>query len=147
MAAGALRAGSLRLVNTADAALPRAVPRRNAGAAPGDEVDPRWVLAVACTRLLEGGRAAILPVEARERVVRLASHLGLRAFDAALVIAIVQDAARRGEPLGGEVAARLLLLPVARERAASVETSAVLFLASIFAAAALMISLIAWVVG
>jgi hypothetical protein len=69
--------------------------------------DPRWVLAVAAARQLEGGRAGILTQEGRAHVLRIARLLGLRPFDAALVIAIVQDAARRGEPLGGEVSERL----------------------------------------
>jgi hypothetical protein len=110
MAVGALRADSLRLVNAGAVPARRAMPAGNT-AAP-EEVDPRWVLAVAAARMLEGGRAAILPNESRERVQRLASSLGLRAFDAALVIAIVQDAARRGEPLGGMGAERLGMLPV-----------------------------------
>lgn len=61
--------------------------------------DPRWVLAVRTASALEGGRAAILPPIRRERLMVLASRLGLRPFDASLVIAIVQDAARAGEPL------------------------------------------------
>jgi hypothetical protein len=96
----------LRLVNERTLADPRALPRRNTTA----PADPRWVLAVAAARNLEGGRAAIRRPEARDRVTSLARSLGLRAFDSALVIAIVQDAAMRGEPLGGEVAGRLKMI-------------------------------------
>lgn len=113
MSAAAARAGSLRFPDAAVAPARRAMPRDDIKA-----VDPRWVLAVAAVRSLEGGRAAILPSEERERLVRLAGALGLRAFDAALVIAVVQDAARRGDPLGGEVADRLAFIqaPTVRER-------------------------------
>jgi hypothetical protein len=66
-----------------------------------DRADPRWVLAVAAAAALEGGRGAVLVPERRRRLMRLSASLGVRAFDASLVLAIVQDAARRGEPLGG----------------------------------------------
>ncbi len=46
---------------------------------------------------IEGGRAAILRPERRRELFTRATSLGLRPFDATLVIAIVQDAARRGE--------------------------------------------------
>lgn len=58
--------------------------------------DPRWVLAARAASLLEGGRAALLTPDRRRRLMGLADRMGLRPFDAALVIAIVQDAARTG---------------------------------------------------
>lgn len=57
--------------------------------------DPRWVLAVRAGEQLQG---AVLPPEARERLLRLGRLLGLTTFDSNLVIAIVQDQARRGVP-------------------------------------------------
>jgi len=57
--------------------------------------DPRWVLAVRCAEQLQG---AILSPERRERLIELGRVLGLSPFDANLVIAIVQDQARRGYP-------------------------------------------------
>ena len=55
--------------------------------------DPRWVLAVRVAEALEG---PILRPEPREKLLRLGRALGLTAFDANLVIAVVQDQARRG---------------------------------------------------
>ena len=57
--------------------------------------DARWVLAVRVAERLEG---TMLDPESRERLVRLGKMLGLTPFDANLVIAIVQDRARRGIP-------------------------------------------------
>ena len=58
-----------------------------------DPTDPRLRLAVQTRAHLQG--AAISP-ERRERLLRLATRIGIRTFDANLVIAIVQDEARRG---------------------------------------------------
>lgn len=75
--------------------------------------DPRWAFAARVATHLEGGHAAILRPERRERLLRLAAHLRLRPFDAALIIAMVQDTARRGEaapghaPLSPQLADRL----------------------------------------
>ena len=46
---------------------------------------------------LQGGRAAIVTPDARDALVVRARGLGLREFDAHLIIATVQEAARRGE--------------------------------------------------
>jgi hypothetical protein len=65
--------------------------------AKGDPVaeatDPRWVLALRVAEQLQG---ALLDPEQRERLLRLGRALGLSPFDSNLVIAIVQDQARRG---------------------------------------------------
>lgn len=55
--------------------------------------DPRWVLAARTAESLEG---PLLTPEKRQRLLRLAHLLALTPFDANLVIAIVQDQARRG---------------------------------------------------
>jgi hypothetical protein len=87
------------------------VEHENRAAATLAATDARWVLAVRTASLLEGGRAAVLAPERRRRLLALASQLGLRPFDANLVIAIVQDGARSGEgPLGHDVAGRLTLV-------------------------------------
>ncbi len=75
--------------------------------------DPRWVLAVRCAEALQG---AVLPPEKRQRLVDLGKRLGLSPFDANLVIAIVQDQARRGYapelcPSQGEAQLRMVPLP------------------------------------
>lgn len=58
-----------------------------------DPADPRWVLALRTAESLQG---TILGPEKRERLVKVGKMMGLTAFDANLVIAIVQDQARRG---------------------------------------------------
>ncbi len=75
--------------------------------------DPRWVLAVRCAEALQG---AVLPPDKRQRLVDLGKRLGLTPFDANLVIAIVQDQARRGYapelcPSAGEAQLRMVPLP------------------------------------
>lgn len=88
-----------------------AVRRANMESAGISALDARWVLASRASRLVEGGRAAILSPESRARLRGLATDLGLRPFDAGLVIAIVQDAARAGEdPLGHQAESRLRLV-------------------------------------
>lgn len=75
--------------------------------------DPRWVLAVRTAEVLDG---PVLAPQKRERLVRLGKVLGLSPFDANLVIAIVQDQARRGFapeycPTAGEPQLRMVPLP------------------------------------
>ena len=59
--------------------------------------DPRWVLAVRAYSQLQG---STLTPDRRERVMKTADQLGIRPFDANMVIAIVQDHARTGLELG-----------------------------------------------
>lgn len=59
--------------------------------------DPRLDFAALVRTSIEGGRAAILRPERRHDLMTRAHTLGLRPFDANLVIAVVQEAARRGE--------------------------------------------------
>lgn len=74
-------------------------------------LDPRWVMAVQVSREMQGGRAAVITPEARQRLLSTGRRLGLRPFDSNLVIAMVQDGARSGEdPLGRDVIARLRLV-------------------------------------
>ncbi|MCC6659657.1 MAG: hypothetical protein IT437_02100 [Phycisphaerales bacterium] len=109
-------------------------------------------MAVRAAYMIQGGRAGILRPGDRRHLHRLASYMGIKPFDANLVIAIVQDAARSGDAssarvrLGPEVADRLALLrearpPVNAERAAS---PVVLLLASSGVAAVLMAIAIRW---
>ncbi|MEX0653640.1 MAG: hypothetical protein WD534_15405 [Phycisphaeraceae bacterium] len=84
------------------------------GADPIQDVhDPRWVLAVRVAEKLEG---PILRPEHRQQLVGLGRLLGLSVFDCNLVIAIVQDQARRGHepaycPTAGEDQLRMIPLP------------------------------------
>ncbi len=84
------------------------VARENAGAAGVAATDARWVFAVQVARSIEGGRAAVLGPVRRRKLVAMAVSMGLRPFDANLIIAVVQDGVRSGEGgLGREVEARL----------------------------------------
>jgi hypothetical protein len=88
---------------------------RAAAANPGlSPSDPRWVLAARAYSQLQG---SALTWERRMQVMRTAKRLGVRPFDANLIIAIVQDKARRGNGLS-EAAGTLALLdpPAGRSR-------------------------------
>jgi hypothetical protein len=61
--------------------------------------DARWLTAMRASESIEGGRAAVLRPEVRSRLISSATRMGLRPFDANLVLAIVQDAARTGQGL------------------------------------------------
>lgn len=89
----------------------RAVERTNVEDRVLHHSDMRWVFATRVASSLEGGRAGILRPEIRERLLGQGQRLGLRPFDANLVIAIVQDAARTGShPLDPEISGRLKLI-------------------------------------
>lgn len=97
------RPGALRLVDAGTLHgrhAPAQADRLDSGGAHASAIiepaDPRWVLAVEVARNIQGGRAAILTPERRARTMTFARQLGLRPFDASLVIAIIQDSARTG---------------------------------------------------
>jgi len=69
--------------------------------------DPRWVLALRCREALQG---TLLPPDQRDRLLRLGRAFGLTPFEANLVLAIVQDQARRGGRLA-DAAGNLALVP------------------------------------
>lgn len=78
--------------------------------------DPRWVLAVRTADLLEGD---ILPPQKRDALLRTGKVMGLSPFDCSLILAIVQDRARRGIapehcPAAGESQLALIPLPMQR---------------------------------
>jgi len=105
-------------------ALQGPAPVRQAGAAVApvpasasamSALDPRWIVALRTRSLLEGGAGAIMTPQSRRYIVELADHLGLRAFDAHLIIAIVQDGARSGAgPSDAEATQRLAMIAPAR---------------------------------
>lgn len=75
--------------------------------------DPRWVLAAQAEAAMDGSR---ISPERRKRLMRAARGLGVRVFDASLIIAIVQDSARRGGTLGDAADTIALLAPQSRHR-------------------------------
>ncbi len=74
----------------------RLVERENRSAGSIARDDARWILARRAAESIEGGRAAILRPEVRRRLLSTGQRLGLRPFDANLILAIVQDDARCG---------------------------------------------------
>ena len=64
--------------------------------------DPRWVFAVQVRQRMVG---PLLRPSDRRALCRLGGVLGLREFDCHLIIALVQDRARRGEGLAEAVGA------------------------------------------
>ncbi len=118
------------------------VTRANRAAAQNptlEPTDPRWVLAVRAYSQLQG--SALTP-ERRERVMRTARHLGVRPFDANVIVAIVQDQARRGEGLSG--AAPTLELIKRPERVRSAGSAWMRWVAAIATAIAANALLIMW---
>jgi hypothetical protein len=75
-----------------------------------DPFDARWQFATAVESALQG---ATLAYEDRRRLLGMATRLGIREFDAHLIVALVQDRARRGESIEG-AAPTIALLPVRR---------------------------------
>lgn len=78
--------------------------------------DPRWVLAIRTAQLLEGD---VLPPAKREALMRTGKVMGLTPFDCSLILAVVQDRARRGIapeycPAAGESQLALIPLPQVR---------------------------------
>ena len=78
--------------------------------------DPRWVLAIRTAEMLQGD---ILTPESRDRIIRMGKMFNLTAFDANMIIAIVQDQARRGIapqlcPAAGEPQLRMITPPQQR---------------------------------
>ena len=123
------------------------VAAENRAAAGMAATDSRWVFAVAVSQTLEGGRAGILSPEKRRRLVVSAQEIGLRPFDANLIIAIVQDSVRTGEPpLSTSVEDRVMLVRPADEPAPPWKM--ILGLACGAAASmGLFLLLIGWVMG
>jgi len=100
--------GPLRLVGGGQsgsigngAAARRAIAAENTAAANLPADDARLVMAARVAGSLDGGRAAILTPDKRRKLVAMGTNLGLRSFDTNLIIAIVQDGARRGEMFTG----------------------------------------------
>jgi hypothetical protein len=107
-----------------------------------EPTDPRWALAVRTHAQMQG---SLLTPERRERVLRTARQLGVRTFDANVIIAVVQDCIRTGRPLS-DAQGTLALLAHPRDRARPRHTWRRLA-AAIAAATAMSALLIRWVVG
>ena len=125
-----------------DRAAVAAENRAAAGNPALDPADPRWVLAVRTAAALQG--SALTP-ERRARVMRTARRIGLRPFDANLIIAIVQDHARRRRDLSE--ADGLLRLVARAQPAPSAPSGWLRWAAAIAAAATGTMLLVRWLTG
>lgn len=100
--------------------------RANAGL---DPADPRWVLATRAYAQLQG---STMTPDRRQRVMRTADQLGVRPFEANLIIAIVQDHARSGRVLADAAPTlQLLAEPEPKRRSAWDRWIAALVLATL----------------
>ena len=105
-----------------------------------DPTDARWQLATETQRALQG---AVLAFEDRRRLLDLAHRLGIRAFDANLILALVQDRARRGEPLEA-AAATIEMIP--KPAAPTKRDWTPVWLTALMVAMAVDALLIAWMI-
>jgi len=140
--------------------LPKAPPAEatSAAATPGTTMghpitgptDPRWILAVRPAELLDG---AILRPEKRDCLTSIGTTLGLSLFDANLIIAIVQDQARRGYeprfcPTAGEPQLRMVPLTITAKIGAAVRTKRAMELAWwIVGLLAIELIVLSWIFG
>ncbi len=107
-----------------------------------DAADPRWVLAARAYSQLEG---SALTFDRRQKLMRTARQLGVRPFDANVIVAVVQDHARRGRRLD-EAAGTIALLdpPPAPARSLVADPIVLRWLAALAAALAANSLLIWW---
>jgi hypothetical protein len=144
LAKPALRLADAIVEPAPHAAARRAIAQENHAAALGAN-DARWLFAQHVRESVEGGRAAIIRPQVRRELVSQAHRMGLRPFDANLVIAIVQDAARHAENLDEITMQRLALIP---SRAAASPIGPLMLLgAAIGLAAGLLALFVAWLMG
>lgn len=116
-------APNLRLVGAADAApdsraLRREVALENHAAGNLSVGDVGDVFAARVVSALDGGRAAILRPQIRRQLVAAGVRMGLRPFEANLVIALVQDSVRQGTDDRGPRAHLVRVQSVVRPRGA-----------------------------
>lgn len=137
------------VIDADDAAMRTAreeVVRANRSASQLPPMDAAMILSRRVREGLDGGAAAVLTPERRRRLVDLAQRLGMTSFDASLLIAVVQDRARRGEPLDQPaLVARLDMLHTRMHRRRF--TAALIIVSSVGLAFAMLTLLIRWVTG
>jgi hypothetical protein len=81
-----------------------------------EATDPRWVLAIKTADALQG---EVLGIDNRNKLLQLGETIGLTNFDTNLIIAIVQDQARRGyKPQACPAAAvdQLAMVPLPQDK-------------------------------
>lgn len=130
----------------------KAIIKENKRSSAISGADARGIMAQRVAEQLDGGRAAILAPERRRALVSTAERLGLRPFDANLIIAVVQDRFRQG--LTGRAGAagdeRLDLIPhpeLVRRRRERLWSIVRMSLASLAIAVIGVVWLINWLTG
>jgi hypothetical protein len=111
-----------------------------------DPTDARWQLATQTQQALQG---AVLAYEDRRRLLALAQRLGIREFDANLILAIVQDRARRGEPLETAAPTIAIVPPVPSDAnlpSVGARDHTLLWIGAVIAAMAVDAALIVWLI-
>lgn len=106
--------------------------------------DARWVTAARASQAIEGGKAAVLRPEVRAKIVNSAERMGLRPFDANLVLAIVQDAARHGQTIQDLDTIDRLAMVRGRTPAAAAPRSRGVFVSLCLALSAMWALLLIW---
>lgn len=137
-------------------ATPRAIRAENRAASGLTPDDARLITARLAADAIEGGRAAIIRPEVRRRLVAAATGMGLRPFDANLVIAIVQDDARSSPDtarrragvvyrMSGAASGRLTMIrPAPHERALAPVPA---LIASVLLGLAAALLVVRWITG
>ncbi len=126
------------------------VARENLLASTLSPGDARWLMAVRTASCLEGGQAAFLPQDRRRALMAEGARVGLRPFDTSLIIAIVQDNARRGlTALGEESRSMLTLVGQAHDASGGLEPGRMInaTLAGVVLGVVWAYLLIGWVLG
>ena len=118
--------------------------RENRAASQIPPLDAQAIFSRRIVEQLDGGRCALLTPERRGRLIALGKRLGMTTFDSNLVIAQVQDAARRSEDLSRPtVQARLDLVHESLQRKRMV--GAGVAIAAMLLGMGLLMALIGWV--
>ncbi len=130
------------MVRRANRPVPTDTPQRSTGR-PLAATDPRWVLAVRVSDALEG---PILRPTRRERLIRIGRTLGLSPFESNLIIAVVQDQARRGGQLH-DAAGSLAMLRHPQQASPARRTGGWRLLSWVCAALAIELIVLWWWLG
>lgn len=121
----------------------REIALENRLAAGSSELHPKSPHLEFAGRIAEAMQGEVLAPEAREELVHQARSLGLRPFDAHLVIAVVQDRRRRGESLD-DITGPLAVLGGRESRRGPTNERVVLAGTALGIAASLLIVFVRW---